>query len=97
MADGSQVTARIRYDAVPRLPGVEYYLDQGCVPGGTLRNYDSYASKVGRVQELHKRVLCDTQTSGGLLIRSEEHTTELQSLMRTSYAVFCLKKKNKHN
>src|SRR3546814_8357520 len=33
-------------------------------------------------------------------IRSEEHTSELQSLMRSSYAVFCLKKKkqtNKHN
>src|SRR3546814_9595211 len=30
--------------------------------------------------------------------RSEEHTSELQSLMRTSYAVFCLKKKNNlHN
>src|SRR3546814_5544135 len=28
--------------------------------------------------------------------RSEEHTSELQSLMRTSYAVFCLKKKKKH-
>src|SRR3546814_10122324 len=27
-------------------------------------------------------------------LRSEEHTSELQSLMRTSYAVFCLKKKN---
>src|SRR3546814_6843226 len=29
------------------------------------------------------------------VIRSEEHTSELQSLMRNSYAVFCLKKKNK--
>src|SRR3546814_3955235 len=28
-------------------------------------------------------------------LRSEEHTSELQSLMRNSYAVFCLKKKNK--
>src|SRR3546814_1809767 len=28
--------------------------------------------------------------------RSEEHTSELQSLMRSSYAVFCLKKKNNH-
>src|SRR3546814_12907454 len=28
-----------------------------------------------------------------LAVRSEEHTSELQSLMRTSYAVFCLKKK----
>src|SRR3546814_3237083 len=31
------------------------------------------------------------------LIRSEEHTSELQSLMRISYAVFCLKKKNVNN
>src|SRR3546814_5484536 len=29
-------------------------------------------------------------------VRSEEHTSELQSLMRISYAVFCLKKKNNH-
>src|SRR3546814_10860865 len=29
-----------------------------------------------------------------LLVRSEEHTSELQSLMRISYAVFCLQKKN---
>src|SRR3546814_10885129 len=33
----------------------------------------------------------------GLVYRSEEHTSELQSLMRISYAVFCLKKKKKHN
>src|SRR3546814_4377641 len=32
-----------------------------------------------------------------LLARSEEHTSELQSLMRSSYAVFCLKKKKTHN
>src|SRR3546814_7358876 len=30
------------------------------------------------------------------VVRSEEHTSELQSLMRTSYAVFCLKKKKKY-
>src|SRR3546814_2672044 len=32
--------------------------------------------------------------SGQVALRSEEHTSELQSLMRISYAVFCLKKKN---
>src|SRR3546814_6743405 len=32
----------------------------------------------------------------GRMVRSEEHTSELQSLMRISYAVFCLKKKKKH-
>jgi hypothetical protein len=40
MADGSGVTARIEYAVPPA--GVEYYLDQGCMPGGTLRNFDSY-------------------------------------------------------
>src|SRR3546814_9839088 len=37
--------------------------------------------------------------SGGLILalRSEEHTSELQSLMRISYAVFCLKKKHTYN
>src|SRR3546814_9197976 len=34
---------------------------------------------------------------GDFISRSEEHTSELQSLMRISYAVFCLKKKKKNN
>src|SRR3546814_3281476 len=34
---------------------------------------------------------------GALVRRSEEHTSELQSLMRISYAVFCLKKKKKYD
>src|SRR3546814_3415996 len=39
----------------------------------------------------YPRDLCRT---AGRILRSEEHTSELQSLMRISYAVFCLKKKN---
>src|SRR3546814_1348071 len=38
----------------------------------------------------------ETRKSQGPAKRSEEHTSELQSLMRISYAVFCLKKKNTH-
>src|SRR3546814_7068768 len=38
-----------------------------------------------------------TQVSARTRGRSEEHTSELQSLMRISYAVFCLKKKKKKN
>src|SRR3546814_10583858 len=40
-------------------------------------------------QRLERELKCDYH-----IIRSEEHTSELQSLMRISYAVFCLKKKN---
>src|SRR3546814_4638669 len=42
---------------------------------------------------VRKRPLVDFEAP---LPRSEEHTSELQSLMRTSYAVFCLKKKTTH-
>src|SRR3546814_3618078 len=37
----------------------------------------------------------DQHLQGAGILRSEEHTSELQSLMRISYAVFCLKKKKK--
>src|SRR3546814_1388895 len=49
---------------------------------------------------LIKRTQCYRGDGRGPVSRSEEHTSELQPLMRTSYAVFCLKKKksraNKH-
>jgi selenide,water dikinase len=68
MAEGSGLTARLQFAAVPRLPGVDYYLAEGCVPGGTLRNYDSYGARVGVLSEEQKQLLCDPQTSGGLLV-----------------------------
>src|SRR3546814_1228605 len=45
--------------------------------------------------EARDRVAADNQHTRAIE-RSEEHTSELQSLMRISYAVFCLKKKNTH-
>src|SRR3546814_7372601 len=49
-----------------------------------------------RRRQGHRAHSCDIAPAFGnrLLARSEEHTSELQSLMRLSYAVFCLKKKN---
>jgi selenide,water dikinase len=68
MADGSQLSAHIEADAVPRLASVDYYLEQGCVPGGTQRNFDSYGERIGPLTEGQKNLLCDPQTSGGLLV-----------------------------
>src|SRR3546814_8196071 len=45
-------------------------------------------------QQVDRRVHVD---GAGVGVRSEEHTSELQSLMRISYAVFCLKKKKNKN
>src|SRR3546814_6629147 len=60
----------------------------------------AYATVLGQVYlDLSPWIMIWASTAlgalAGLLIRSEEHTSELQSLMRISYAVFCLKKKKK--
>src|SRR3546814_9759285 len=50
-----------------------------------------------RAKRVNSDSFCCRSSDGSVLIeiRSEEHTSELQSLMRISYAVFCLKKKKK--
>src|SRR3546814_9527136 len=55
---------------------------------------EAYFSKSTRSQYLEdKKILCQILGEKKFFARSEEHTSELQSLMRISYAVFCLKKK----
>jgi len=68
MADGSGVSARIEFAKVPRLPGVDHYLAEGCVPGGTGRNFDSYGERIAPLPQERIDLLCDPQTSGGLLV-----------------------------
>ncbi|WP_427312413.1 selenide, water dikinase SelD [Cupriavidus sp. H39] len=71
MADGSGLTARIEYAAVPVLDDVIDYIGQGCVPGGTQRNFDSYGHRIAPLTEAQRALLCDPQTSGGLLVAVE--------------------------
>ena len=73
MASGSQLTAHIDYAAVPRLPGVAHYMAEGCVPGGTHRNFESFCTKVSALTDEQKQLLCDPQTSGGLLVAVDPH------------------------
>src|SRR3546814_10746694 len=47
--------------------------------------------------DIHRTAVADHRMAVQCEGRSEEHTSELQSLMRISYAVFCLKKKNNTN
>src|SRR3546814_8394249 len=62
-------------------------LEDGLQPVLAVAGIDPFGAVAG------EEVLVEHQARLGL--RSEEHTSELQSLMRISYAVFCLKKKNK--
>src|SRR3546814_9576152 len=58
--------------------------------GAAAARFHAHAKAVGALATGNGRLV---STFHGMIQRSEEHTSELQSLMRISYAVFCLKKK----
>lgn len=68
ICESSQVHAVVEYSAVPKLAEVEHYLSMGCSPGGTQRNFASYGHKLGNMTDEQRQILCDPQTSGGLLV-----------------------------
>ena len=83
MCEGSQLSAKISYSHVPIFDEVDYYLQQKCVPGGTTRNWDSYGEKVKLAHESYRDILCDPQTSGGLLIAVQpDAVEELEHLLK---------------
>jgi selenophosphate synthase len=75
MTSGSGVDAEIISADVPILPGAEDMAAAGIIPGGTLNNLE-YAEKFvvwdEKVTYLKKVLLCDAQTSGGLLVAISE-------------------------
>lgn len=68
MCEGSGVCAAIDSLSVPVLPQVADYIKQGCIPGGSERNFASYGGKVSALTPEQQVLLCDPQTSGGLLV-----------------------------
>jgi selenide, water dikinase len=71
MVRASGVGARIAADRVPLLPGARALAEHGLIPGGSRRNKDSLGDVVSwedGVDDLTRLILCDAQTSGGLLI-----------------------------
>lgn len=68
ICESSNVNASLDYHAIPKLAEVESYLTIGCSPGGAQRNMDSYGHKLGAMTNMQRQLLCDPQTSGGLLV-----------------------------
>lgn len=84
---GSQLKADLYFDKVPHLPAIFDYINQGCVPGGTARNYASYAHQIGPITELQKALLCDPQTSGGLLLAVSADAVEKIQTIAQQYNI----------
>jgi selenide,water dikinase len=76
MCDASGVSADVEFESVPRLGGLSGYIAQGCVPGGTTRNFESFGDKLGAMTDEQRLILCDPQTSGGLLVSVDPQQRE---------------------
>ncbi len=68
LCEGSGVSATIESSKVPRLENTDHYISLDCSPGGTGRNFESYGHKIGPSTDEQRALLCDPQTSGGLLV-----------------------------
>lgn len=91
MCEASGCSAVIYANEVPLLDetAIRYYLEEGCVPGGTHRNWDSYGHKIGALTPDQKAILCDPQTSGGLLVAVDPQfcTTFLDQMTAAGFAL----------
>src|SRR3546814_6068429 len=81
---GPSYAAKFDWDEVAGIPHEFFF-------GG--RYFDRFERRNGEWRIAERMLLMDWNRCD-IARRSEEHTSELQSLMRISYAVFCLKKKN---
>jgi selenide,water dikinase len=72
VCEGSGLSALVEFDQVPRFDFLESYILRNCIPGGTIRNWDSYGLKISSITEDQKLLLADPQTSGGLLVSVDE-------------------------
>ncbi|MFZ7131872.1 MAG: selenide, water dikinase SelD [Eubacteriales bacterium] len=96
ICEGSDITAIINYNHIPLLPHIKEYIKMNCIPGGTENNFNSYGHKIGSLTEEQKTILCDPQTSGGLLALVEKEsipeflqTTSKAGLSLTSIGHTC--------
>ena len=76
VCEGSNLRAEVDFADIQTLDGVQDYIAQGSVPGGTNRNFESYGHLISPLTDEQKAVLCDPQTSGGLLVAVESQAVE---------------------
>jgi selenide,water dikinase len=82
MCEGSNLSAVLEFNKIPKINVLQEYIDQKSMPGGTFRNWDSYGSLIHLENPEYKSILCDPQTSGGLLIAVEESAkTQVEDIL----------------
>lgn len=94
MVESSHITAEISFNAIPFIKSVKDLATANMIPGGTYNNRAYVAGKVdfGGLSRISQLLLCDAQTSGGLLvclppIQAEQYIQELQELGMKEVAI----------
>lgn len=71
MAEGSNLTAVLNYESIPKVSGLDFYLKQQTIPDATFRNWNAYNQQILFGDQVNVaeafQVLPDPQTNGGLL------------------------------
>ncbi len=84
MCEGANASAELWFDKIPILPMemLKPYIDGFVLPDNTFRNYNSFAGKIKPLSGTHLPILCDPQTSGGLLVAvNEGYQKTVESLL----------------
>ena len=82
MCKASKLSAEIIFENVATLPNLEKYIEMQAFPGGMKRNFESYGHHVTALNDNQKAILCDPQTSGGLLIAAENDDHSFLELLK---------------
>jgi selenide,water dikinase len=89
ICENSFVNAELNFSQVPLVTDLNIYINQKCIPGGSKKNFNSYGNKISAMDEFKKLIICDPQTSGGLLIITEN---EAEFLAKASeYKIYAVK------
>lgn len=85
MMRGSGLDATLDWAAIPTFGDLERYIKESCIPGGTGRNFESVATHLPNLTDFQRAILCDPQTSGGLLVSVRpEVCAKVQSVLKAA-------------
>ena len=89
MIEAAGLDADIDWNAVPRHNNLATYIDAGCLPGGTARNIQAAGDAVANIAPNVLPILCDPQTSGGLLIAASNDAKPMVQALLKAAALPC--------
>jgi len=92
VCEAGNTSANIYMNQLPTFDFVQKYIDLGCIPGGTIRNWKTYGQKILLTDKAQYKLIADPQTSGGLLISvAEKHHKAFESFMvNEGQNVYCI-------